>query len=348
LLGTEINADHGVTGFLVNNARIMKKVPVILVTSKEKNSMVRKVDEVLKVRSYYYFIKAVNHYLLTAGLENGLFLHGRVKGFADYKNSLLSDDFETLVHQAGVESKEAIIEFANAYNDAMNAILLFSEKEVSSAASIELFNLAMITGKLGKTSNGLVSLKEKNNSQGLFDMGIQGNADLTGLINHGKIRNLFIFGEDPIGCTGDKAGVNKIFEKTGFLMVQDYFMTETAANADLILPASFPVETGGSFTNSQKVIQQFEAALPGKVDMSNIEQLLGLLKIFGVNGQADKEDILHEIFASLKINDLPETEIAKNSMTLNFTVGDDNNRIFNFGCDSVVSYFEKDFVKAIS
>ncbi|MCK7496009.1 MAG: hypothetical protein MZW92_37435 [Comamonadaceae bacterium] len=41
----------------------------------------------------------------------------------------------------------------------------------------------MITGKLGKTANGLISLKEKNNSQGLFDMGISskngvGNIDM--------------------------------------------------------------------------------------------------------------------------------------------------------------------------
>ena len=66
----------------------------------------------------------------------------------------------------------SIIEFAKEFNHEMNAIIIFSEKEICGQSAFELKNLAMITGKLGKTSNGLISLKEKNNSQGLFDMGI--------------------------------------------------------------------------------------------------------------------------------------------------------------------------------
>lgn len=349
LLGTEINSDHAVTGFLVNNASIMKKIPVILVTGKEKNSMEHKVDEVIKVKSYYYFIKAVNHYLLTEGLENGLFLRDRVNGFDAYKTQLLSGNFDALVQRAGVADKEVIIEFAETYNNELNAILLFSEKEISSAASIELFNLAMITGKLGKTSNGLISLKEKNNSQGLFDMGIYINLNLKELLENGKVRNLFIFGEDPVGCAEDKDAVREMLEKTKFIMVQDYFMTLTAAKADLILPASFPAETGGSFTNTQKVIQEFGAVLPCKLEKSNIEQLTGLLKMFGLNGHTEKENILMEIVSLLpQTNDHTVTENQKMIMNLQSTQEDDNNRIFNFGCDSVVRYFEEDFIKATS
>ncbi len=380
LLGTEINSDHAVTGFLVNNASIMKKIPVILVTAKEKNSMEHKVDEVIKVKSYYYFIKAVNHYLLTKGLENGLFLRDRVNGFDVYKTQLLSGNFDALVQRAGVADKEVIIEFAETYNNELNAILLFSEKEISSAASIELFNLAMITGKLGKSSNGLISLKEKNNSQGLFDMGIYPslgtggipvndplliqrlknkwaidsvpiviNFNLKGLMDNGKIRNLFIFGEDPVGCAEDKDAVREMLEKTKFIMVQDYFMTQTAAKADLILPASFPVETGGSYTNTQKVIQEFAAALQCKLEKSNIEQLTGLLEKFGLDGHAARENILLEIFTLLpKTKDDSGPEDQKMIMNLQSTEDDDYNRIFNFGCDSVVRYFEEDFIKATS
>lgn len=380
LLGTEINADHAVTGFIVNNARVMKKIPVTLITGKEKNSMKHKVDEVIRVTSYYYFIKAVNHWLLTEGLENGLFLRDRVNGFDDYKNRLLSENFNTLVHKSGVVSREIVTEFAVTYNKELNAILLISEKEVSSAASIELFNLAMITGKLGKTSNGLISLKEKNNSQGLFDMGIYPslgtggipvndpvlirklkdkwaidsipmgiNFNLKELLDNGKIRNLFIFGEDPAGCAQDQGTLNKMFEKPEFIMVQDYFMTETASRAELVLPASLPVETGGSYTNTQKVIQEFMTGMSCKLEKSNIEQLIDLLSIFGLEGHIARENILMEIFTLL-----PQTKgdsgtgDQKLTMNLQFTEEDDNNRIFNFGCDSVVKYFEEDFMKATS
>jgi formate dehydrogenase major subunit len=380
LLGTEINSDHAVTGFAVNNARVMGKVPVVLVTGKEKNSMKHKVDEVIQVKSYYYFIKAVNHYLLSRGLENGLFLHDRVSGFDEYKARLLSENFDSLVQKAGVTGKEIILEFAETYNNEMNAILLFSEKEVSSAASIELFNLAMISGKLGKTANGLISLKEKNNAQGLFDMGIHPslgtggipvndplliqrlkdkwaidslplmiNFNLKDCLEKGKIRNLFIFGEDPVGCAGDKDAVKKMLEKSGNLVVQDYFMTETATKADLFLPASFPVETGGSYTNTQKVIQEFGAGMSSKVRKSNIEQLIELLNMFGLDGYAAKENILMEIFTLLpNADDLPGNEVPGKIMNLQYTEADDFNRIFNFGCDAVVKYFEEDFNRTIN
>jgi formate dehydrogenase major subunit len=349
LLGTEINADHAVTGFLVNNARVMKKVPVVMVTCKEKNSMVHKVDEVLKVGSYYYFIKAVNHWFLSNGLENGLFLRDRAEGFEEYKSQLLSENFDDLVQHSGVTGKDVIIRFAEDYNKEMNAVLLFSEKEISPDAATELYNLAMITGKLGKTSSGLVSLKEKNNSQGLLDMGIQVNTGLQGLLENGKIRNLFIFGEDPFGCAEDKGAVKNMFDKAVFVMVQDYFMTETALKANLVLPASFPVETGGSYTSTQRVIQEFRAGLPGKVELSNIDQLMALLKTFGIDGKGSREDILMEIFSMLpKPNDPYKKDDFSKKMILKTTEKDDYQRIFNFGCDTVVKYFEEDFKRAIN
>jgi len=58
---------------------------------------------------------------------------------------LLKESYEQLVKLSGI-SKEMIAEFAVEYNKQMNAIVIFSEKEISSAASSELFALAMITG----------------------------------------------------------------------------------------------------------------------------------------------------------------------------------------------------------
>ena len=148
-IGTEINRDNAVIGYIAQNARNQKKTPFSLVTVKANNSMVHKVDEVIKVKSYYYFIKAVNHFILSNGLENGLFLHDRVTGFEEYKTRLLAEKFDDLIRNAGIADKEFIGKFAEEYNLQMNAVIIFSEKEIASAATIELFNLAMITGNLG-------------------------------------------------------------------------------------------------------------------------------------------------------------------------------------------------------
>jgi len=371
LLGTEINQDHAVTGFLVHNARHLKKIPVSLISVKEKNSMEHKVDEVVKIGSYYHFIKAVNHYLLTKGMENSLFLNDRTAGYEDYKAALLKENYDRLVELSGISGKEMIAQFAEDYNRQMNAILIFSEKEISSAASTELFILAMITGKLGKTANGIISLKEKNNSQGLFDMGITPDAgpggqsmkdlvfiksleetwqtktlpqavpDMLKLLSGKAIRNLFIFGEDPVGCATSEEPKEWI-RNADFVMVQDYFMTSTAAEADLIIPATFPAETGGSYTNAQKVIQEFDALMKPKTEMTNLGQLSGILKKFGFVSLSSPKDVFME-FISL----LPQNK-DHSKLLFNATGEDDFNRIFDYGCDAVVKRFEEDFENAFA
>jgi formate dehydrogenase major subunit len=363
--------DHAVIGFLVQNLHHLKKIPVSLITEKEKNSMERKVDEVVKIGSYYHFIKAVNHYLLTNGLENSLFLNDRTTGFENYKTALLKENYDRMVKLSGISGKEMIAQFAEDYNRQMNAILIFSEKEISSAASAELFFLAMITGKLGKTANGIISLKEKNNSQGLFDMGITPDAgpggqsmkdpifiklleekwqtktlpnvfpDMLKLLSGKAIRNLFVFGEDPVGCaTGEEQ--KEWIRNADFVMVQDYFMTSTAAEADLVMPATFPAETGGSFTNAQKVIQEFDALMNPKTEMTNLGQLAGMLGKFGFAVQPSSKDVFMEFISLLPQN----KDHAK--LSFHITGNDDFNRIFDHGCDAVVKRFEEEFEKAFA
>ncbi|MCX6287000.1 MAG: molybdopterin-dependent oxidoreductase [Bacteroidetes bacterium] len=366
-IGTEINRDHAVAGFMAQNAHHMKKTPQLLITVKESNSLSHKVNQELKIKSYYHFVKAVNHYILSKGLENALFLRDRVEGFEEYKKQLLVLNFNELLKEAGLSYEELEV-FAELYNREMNAVILFSEKEISGATSKELFNLALITGKLGKTASGLISIREKNNSQGLFDMGLsphygvggQELADtgyitrlkdkwkanelasqetecLHGRIQDGKLKNLFIFGEDPVGCAIDKAYVDSLFKPTEFLVVQDYFMTETAAKADLILPASLPAESGGSYTNSQKVIQQFQAAIKPKVELTNMQQLGEILVTFGHKVSSDPVDTFMEV-----VTLFPEKK-GEEKLQLRVTEKDNHHRRYNYGCDAVTKKFEEEF-----
>ncbi len=364
IVGTEINQDHAVVGYMVQNAHFLRKIPVIMVTDKPVNAMTHKVNQQIVVKSYYHFVKAINHYLLSKGLENGLFLRDRVEGFEGYKTMLLKEDYNLLVKDSGCAS-EVVAEFAETYNNEMNAVLIFAEKEASANTSRELFNLACITGKLGKTANGLIALKEKNNSQGLFDMGVsphlgiggQKLSDLNyvrrlevqwgvagveheetdclhGALNEGVVKNIFIFGEDPVGCAIDRPKVEKILAGTSFTVVMDYFLTETARAADLILPASLPTETGGTFTNSQKVIQEFDKVMVSRVEQTSLQQLKGILHEFGINSPENPKDIFMEIIALL-----PQIK-EHDKLLMHPTKGDNNKRNYNYGCDAVTKRFE--------
>ena len=116
-------------------------------------------------------------------------------------------------------------------------------------------------------------------------------------------------------------------------------MTATAKKADLILPASFPIESGGSFTNTQKVIQEFEAGLESKVSKLSYQQLTDLLKKLGSKEKTKLEDIRMEAMSLLSTT-------KQNKLKFIYTNEDNNRRIFNYGCDSINKYFEEDFENA--
>ncbi len=363
LIGSEINSDNAVVGFMINDARYKKNIPLELVTVHEKSSMKHKADKVLNIKSYYHFIKAVNYYLVANSFQNQLFIDDNCQGFKTYKKALLKENFVDLIDKSGVLYMDEVIEFAKEFNKQMNSIIVFSEKELSANACRELFNLALITGKLGKTSSGLISLKEKNNSEGLFNMGIhpgfgvgsvpindklliermkkkwkldklpKNTSDsLFSLLETGKFKNIFIFGEDPLGCAVNRVQVAGWLSVTDFVVVQDYFMTETARHADLILPASLPLEIGGSFTNTQKVIQEFEPVFESEINKTSLQQLVDLLKIFGFRQKKEANKILHEAFSLLGLK-------QKSGFSFHYTEQDNSNRLFNYGCDYIVKRF---------
>ncbi|MEZ5198942.1 MAG: molybdopterin-dependent oxidoreductase [Bacteroidales bacterium] len=160
-------------------------------------------------------------------------------------------------------------------------------------------------------------------------------------LENGLLKNIFIFGEDPLGCAQNKVKVSGWLSVADFVLVQDYFMTETAKVADLILPASFPVEIGGSFTNTQKTIQVFEAEIPSKVENDSIVQLSMLLKKFGLKGFKTSKDVMNEIISMLS------AELPESNRTFVYTEGQDCNRMFNYGCDVIVKRFEENFDNAM-
>ncbi|MEA3444152.1 MAG: FAD-dependent oxidoreductase [Bacteroidota bacterium] len=371
IVGAELANDNQLLGYYVNKARIKHNIPVELVTTLKKSSMEHKVDKVLKVKSYHSFIKSLNHYLLGNGMQNQFYINDNCTGFNSYKEKLLSEDLSTLLKNAGDDNSGNIMRFANEFNHEMNAIIIFAEKEISANTSFEIRNLAMITGKLGKTASGLIAIREKNNSQGLLDMGVcnkvgPGTVSVfdkeymkalkkkwavsnlpegikechTETLENGKINNMFVFGEDPIGCAFDKKKIKGYFDNAGFVMVMDYFMTETAKQADLIIPASFPAETGGSFTNTQKVIQQFDKHMIQKVGKLNYTFLIDLLELFGSHQLGSLDDVRDEMLTVL-----PKPG-GKEMNEFKYTEEDNWNRMFDHGCDGLQKMFEEKFNEA--
>lgn len=151
-----------------------------------------------------------------------------------------------------------------------------------------LIALALLTGQVGRPGTGLHPLRGQNNVQGASDAGlipmvlpdytpvgdVQGrkrfetawgvelnsSPGLTVVeIMHAalarEIRAMYILGENPAMSDPDLNKARRALASLDHLIVQDIFMTETAAFADVILPATSFFEKTGTFTNSNRQVQ---------------------------------------------------------------------------------------------
>jgi formate dehydrogenase alpha subunit len=154
---------------------------------------------------------------------------------------------------------------------------------------LDIANLALLTGNIGKKGTGIMPLRGQNNVQGAGDMGCLPNqlAGAMSLANQeyreryekewnvhlnpqvgdtqtrtfdrldaGELKALYVIGENPLQADVHMNHTKKIFEKLDLLIVQDIFLTETAKMADIVLPARSWGEVEGTYTNTDRRIQR--------------------------------------------------------------------------------------------
>ena len=161
-----------------------------------------------------------------------------------------------------------------------------------------LIALCQLTGQIGRPGTGLHPLRGQNNVQGASDAGLipmmfpdyvrtqdagvldkverywslppQSLSRTPGLtvveIIHaalaGQIRGMYIEGENPAMSDPDVHHARQALASLDHLVVQDIFLTETAALADVVLPASAWPEKTGTVTNTDRLVQLGRKALP--------------------------------------------------------------------------------------
>ncbi len=77
----------------------------------------------------------------------------------------------------------------------------------------------------------------------------------------GRIKGMYIVGENPVLSDPDANKVVRALERLEFLVVQDIFLTETARMAHVVLPAASFAEKEGTFTNTERRVQKIRQAI---------------------------------------------------------------------------------------
>ena len=276
-------------------------------------------------------LNAMMHVILDEGLADRDFIARRTDGFADFAPSLAAFTPEFAEEITSVPAT-LIREAARVYATAENAGIYYAmgiTQHVMGTYNVQaVANLALLTGNVGRAAAGVNPLRGQNNVQGACDMGCLPNVlpgyqrvddararrrfekiwgrplpkkpgltatEMTAAMLDGRLRGLYIFGENPALSDPNSNHSRKAFANLDFLVVQDIFMTETAQLADVVLPGASFAEKEGTFTSSERRVQRVRQAIdpPGRArsDLWIIDQLwrrLGDAEGYGDPPQAER------------------------------------------------------------
>jgi len=219
-------------------------------------------------------LNMIAYVILKNGWENKEFIRKRTKGFKEYKESILNDEFanpKILSHMRGYEGlKERIEKLAYLISHKKTLILWglgITEHLDGSFSVMAITHLALLTGNIGKIGAGLMPLRGQNNVQGTCDMGcmpyflpdyktpeVEGlmTPDIIEAILDGKIKAIFNMGEDIAHIHPNQNKIHKALKKLDFLIVNEIFPNEITKYADIIFGVKSAYEKRGVYVNAER------------------------------------------------------------------------------------------------
>ena len=243
-------------------------------------------------------LNSLMHVILEEGLADAAFIAERTEGYEALSEILAHYTPELVEQISGVPAdgiREAARLFASADKGAIFYSMGITQHSHGTEHVLAISNLALMTGNLGRRGVGVNPLRGQNNVQGACDMGAlpdvytgyQAVADPAarkkfsgawgvelaaepGLtvteafdaMSEGRVKGLYVVGENPMLSDPDQAHVEQTLRGLDFLVVQDIFLSETAALADVVLPATSFAEKDGTFTNTERRVQRVRRAVP--------------------------------------------------------------------------------------
>ncbi|MEC7644582.1 MAG: formate dehydrogenase subunit alpha [Pseudomonadota bacterium] len=243
-------------------------------------------------------LNAMINVIITEELYDADYVAKQTEGFEDLKARTAHTTPEAMAPICGVDA-DTLRRVARGYATAGSAMIFWgmgiSQHTHGTDNSRCLISLALLTGNVGRAGTGLHPLRGQNNVQGASDAGLipmffpdykpvtdaetrakyedfwgttldpeRGLTvvEITDAAYDGDIKAMYIMGENPAMSDPDQEHARTALANLDILVVQDIFMTETAAFADVILPASAFPEKDGTVTNTDRRVQMGRAAVP--------------------------------------------------------------------------------------
>jgi formate dehydrogenase alpha subunit len=304
ITGSNTTENHPVLSSFVKRA-VTQKGTQLIVVDPRRIKITRYADMWLRqnLGTDVAWINGMMHVIIQENLHAKEYVESRTVGFEEVKRVVEKFTPELVEEISGIPARQ-LIEAARLYAGAERGSILYcmgiTQHTTGTDNVKSLANLAMLCGNLGIEGGGVNPLRGQNNVQGACDFGglpdvysgyqkvidpaarqkmeqawgVDELPDQPGLkvtqmipaAHDGKLKALYIIGENPLVSDPDLNHCEKSIDNLDFLVVQDIFLTETAEIADVVLPAACYAEKDGTFANTERRVQRVRKAVepPGQ------------------------------------------------------------------------------------
>jgi len=293
LIGANPVKAHPVTGAKIKQAFMKGVTSIVVDPIKTKLAELATYHLQIRPGTNVAILNMMAYYVITENLVKPAFIEAFTEFYTDFEKHIRQLDIDDLEQVTGVKKalvKQAAIAYAKADRAMEFHGLGVTEHYQGSKTVMLISNLAMMTANIGRHGVGLNPLRGQNNVQGAADMGVQphqgaGYLDVSKpeiqtyyaekygvakmpeeagykipeMLNaavDGKLKALYIIGEDTIMTDPNTKHSIKAFENLELVVVQELFMTATAEMANVVLPAASYFEKSGTFTNGERRVQR--------------------------------------------------------------------------------------------
>lgn len=318
LVGSNPEEAHPVVGMQIRQA--VKQGTKLIVVDPRKIGLTKDADIHLQLRpgTNVAFANGMMNVMINEDLIDHDYIEKYTEGFEEIK-ALVADYTPKKVGEICHIDPDMLIEAARMYARAKKAPIIYclgvTEHSTGTEGVMSMSNMAALCGKIGRSGCGVNPLRGQNNVQGACDMGAM-STDYPGYqkvdndrvrekfekawgvkLNpkpglratevfpaaiEGKIKGLYICGEDPVVSDPDTNHIIKALESMDFIVVQDLFLTKTAKYADVVLPAKSFAEKEGTFTNTERRVQRIRTAVTLEGEMrADTDIIIDLMNAMG-------------------------------------------------------------------
>jgi len=298
IIGSNPTTNHPVAATFMKNAiRDGKK---LILLDPRKTDIARHATHHLQFNAStdVTLLNSMLHTIIEEGLTDEKFIAERTTDYEELKANVADYSPEKTAAVTGVDAA-TLREVARLFATSKGSMIFWGmgiSQHIHGTDNARcLIALSMITGQIGRPGTGLHPMRGQNNVQGASDAGLipmvfpdyqrvdnpeahawfskYWDAELDnqpGLtvveIMHAaledKIRGMYIMGENPAMSDPNLNHARAALASLEHLVVQDMFLTETTAFADVVLPASGWAEKDGTVSNTDRRVQLGHAAVP--------------------------------------------------------------------------------------